>query len=463
MDDFKNNRDSQEQPQAPVRHRRKKKPLIVQIIHRASPRMLAIGAGALLILIVLIVLLCKGCNSAPDTQIEATAFGSGTVLGLPLEAELNPGDYVSYGGYQFESGKKLSAMSKLITKNNEGVTAETYQNAYGSCAVFTREGEGGAESWCLYQKDPANTKNWYIFMGMHREINLESGKLDVLLPLHLISDSYLRDNMGAHLELGTTYACGLDKLDAEQTVGALFRSFYEESGLYTISASADGFTIVPRGGTEELIFTFSETDGIGKFAINTPVIEEPEPSSTASASYDGGEEHELPEQDALTLSSALISAEYIDGEPANEPLYTADVDGTLYEIDAVWQDDTWSVTASTDGKTAELNALNSCTVMAVLAANDVGPTSLGGYEDVWPEDITLTPTASCMVTSTSVNVRSAPFSKGEFTGSVLLTMEEGTPVAITAQVSNGWYRINFNGSAAFMHGDYLKLAASPAN
>lgn len=57
-------------------------------------------------------------------------------------------------------------MSKLVTKNNDGVTAESFTNSYGTCAVFTKANEsGGTDTWCLYAKDPQNTKNWYIFMG----------------------------------------------------------------------------------------------------------------------------------------------------------------------------------------------------------------------------------------------------------------------------------------------------------
>ena len=83
-------------------------------------------------------------------------------------------------------------MSKLVTKNNDGVTAESFTNSYGTCAVFTKANEsGGTDTWCLYAKDPQNTKNWYIFMGEHRELALESGTLDLLLPLHLITDAEL--------------------------------------------------------------------------------------------------------------------------------------------------------------------------------------------------------------------------------------------------------------------------------
>lgn len=56
-------------------------------------------------------------------------------------------------------------MAKLITKNNENVTAANYDNAYGSAVLFTRDTGSGVESWCLYQQDPTHISNWYVFQG----------------------------------------------------------------------------------------------------------------------------------------------------------------------------------------------------------------------------------------------------------------------------------------------------------
>ena len=127
---------------------------------------LLIAAAALVLLILIIVLVAKGCSKTSDTTIQAEAFSTKTTIGLPVSAELNSADFVSYGGYQFTTKKSLSAMSKLVTKNNDGVTAESFTNSYGTCAVFTKANEsGGTDTWCLYAKDPQNTKNWYIFMG----------------------------------------------------------------------------------------------------------------------------------------------------------------------------------------------------------------------------------------------------------------------------------------------------------
>ena len=101
-------------------------------------------------------------------------------------------------------------------------------------------------------------------MGEHRELALESGTLDLLLPLHLITDAELLDTMFATLQPGTPYTCGLDKLPDGQTLSSLFRTFYETSGLYTVTGSDSGFTLVPRGGAQELTFQFDEQDGSGR-------------------------------------------------------------------------------------------------------------------------------------------------------------------------------------------------------
>ena len=86
---------------------------------------LLIAVAALVLLVLIIVLVARGCSKGSDTVIQAKAFSTGTTIDLPLSAELNESDFVSYGGYQFTTKKKLSALSKLITKNNDGVTAET--------------------------------------------------------------------------------------------------------------------------------------------------------------------------------------------------------------------------------------------------------------------------------------------------------------------------------------------------
>ncbi|MFR3448169.1 MAG: hypothetical protein ACLTUE_10230 [Oscillospiraceae bacterium] len=54
------------------------------------------------------MLVARGCSKGSDTVIRAKAFSTGTTIELPLSAELNESDFVSYGGYQFTT-KKSSA------------------------------------------------------------------------------------------------------------------------------------------------------------------------------------------------------------------------------------------------------------------------------------------------------------------------------------------------------------------
>lgn len=166
----------------------------------------------------------------------------------PLSVKLNEGDYLSYGGYQFETSKKIASLVKTITKNNDGVTATSFTNAHGTCYLFTKQTETGVDHWALYPKDIAH---YYIFMGTHREVALDGSRLDILLPLHLVSDSALMDNMGGQIQLDTSYACGYDGLKEGETLAALFRAYYEESGLYTVTSSDGGFTIVPKGQRQD--------------------------------------------------------------------------------------------------------------------------------------------------------------------------------------------------------------------
>lgn len=69
---------------------------------------LLIAAAALVLLVLIIVLVARGCSKGSDTVIRAKAFSTGTTIELPLSAELNESDFVSYGGYQFTT-KKSSA------------------------------------------------------------------------------------------------------------------------------------------------------------------------------------------------------------------------------------------------------------------------------------------------------------------------------------------------------------------
>ena len=172
---------------------------------------------ALLAALCLLVSLLAGCSAGgTDNGIPAAAFSSGNVLTLPVKATLNEGDYVSYGGHQFTSTKALSKMADLITKNNDTVTAASYTNSHGDCWLFSKQTTTGTDYWCLYQSDPGGAKNQYIFSGMHRILTLsaEEGDLDLLMPLHLISDSYIRDNMGSRLTLDKEYSCGVQEADS---------------------------------------------------------------------------------------------------------------------------------------------------------------------------------------------------------------------------------------------------------
>ena len=436
------------------RRRRKPKSFFRRLLELPKKTLLTLVA-ILAVFIAVIVVIASSCSATPDTNVTAQAFSSQTELLLPLSAKLNEGDYLSYGGYQFETSKKIASLVKTITKKNEGVTAEAYTNAHGTCYLFTKQTETGIDHWALYPKD---IKNWYVFMGTHREVALETSRLDILLPLHLVSDSTLLDNMGAQLQPGTSYACGYDGLKDGETLAGLFRGYYEESGLYTVTSSDAGFTLVPKGGSQTMIFSFEEDGKSGMFAVNIPVVEEPTPTATASIRYVNGETDAeyvpLPEQDAVTLSGIIVNAGFQDMGPTETAVsYEVSMENTTYALSVNWVSDTWSVTVEGESGTATLNTKDSCMVAAIIGANDVG--GVPARDDAsWFGDLSadFSAAAAQMVTTGDINVRSAPSTSS----TILMTMPKDSSVAVIG-VSGEWCEIWFNTQRAYMSSQYLKV------
>ena len=81
-------------------------------------------------------------------------------------------------------------------------------------------------------------------------------------------------------------------------------------------------------------------------------------------------------------------------------------------------------------------------------------------EEPKPEYI-YTDMSATMYATQTVNVRNLPNTDGEKVGSLLTNQE----VAITGQASTGWYRIQYNGSEAYVSNKYLsdeKVEVKPA-
>ena len=350
--------------------------------------------------------------------------------------------------------------------NNDGVTAETYTNSYGDCGVYTKPNEsGGKDTWCLYVKDPKNTnEKWYFFMGEHREIALDSGTLDLLLPLHLITDASLRDTMFAAVQPGTPYTCGIDKLPDGQTLSGMFRAFYEASGLYTVTTSDKGFTLVPRGGAQELMFQFDEQDANGQFMITVPQAAEPQPSTSAVVTYGSDDPVTLPESDAAALSTVLLQANYKKTGKTADYRYSVDLGGQIYEVALDWKDNTWNGSVRYNGQVAMLVTKSSCTIASIFASNHLGGTPERDTAK-WPADVqelAITPKAESMATTNDVNVRSAPSTNSE----VFMTMPTDTVVAVTGvsdETDDGaWYEIWYNEVCAYLNAKYVKSISSAA-
>lgn len=430
------------------RRRRKPKSFFRRLLELPKKTLLTLVA-ILVVFVAIIVIIAKSCSATPDTTVTAQAFSTQTELKLPLSVKLNEGDYLSYGGYQFETTKKISSLVKTIGKNNDGVTSASFTNAHGTCYLFTMQGETSVDHWVLYPKDIAN---YYIFMGTHREVALDGSRLDILLPLHLVSDSALMDNMGGQIQLGTAYACGYDGLKDGETLASLFRAYYEESGLYTVTSSDGGFTIVPKGSDKTLIFTFQEDGTSGMFAVSVPVSTEPEPTSSASIRYNDGEAVQLPEQDAISLSEIIVNANYRQGDVELATPYQVEMEGTTYGISLSWASDTWSATITGDSGVATLTTRDSCMVAAIIGANDAG--GVPARDDAsWFGDLSTSFAAAAaqMVTTGDINVRSAPSTSS----TILMTMPQDSSVAVIG-VSDEWCEIWYDGQRAYMSSQYLK-------
>ncbi len=434
------------------RRRRKPKSFFRRLLELPKKTLLTLVA-ILVVLVLLIVVIAKSCSATPDTTVTAQAFSTQTELKLPLSVKLNEGDYLSYGGYQFETTKKIASLVKTVTKNNDGVTATSFANAHGTCYLFTKQTETGTDHWVLYPKDIAN---YYIFMGTHREVALEGSRLDILLPLHLVSDSALMDNMGGQIQLDTSYACGNDALKDGETLADAFRAYYEESGLYTVTSSDGGFTLVPKGSDKTLIFTFQQDGTSGMFAVSVPVSTEPEPTSTAGIRYNDGDPVQLPEQDAVTLSGIIVNANYRQAEPSETATpYQVDMEGTTYGISLTWNADTWSATVEGESGVATLTTKDACMVAAIIGANDAG--GVPARDDAsWFGDLSadFSAAAAQMVTTGDINVRSAPSTSS----TVLMTMPQDSSVAVIG-ISDEWCEIWYNNQRAYMSSQYLKTVS----
>ena len=301
-------------------------------------------------------------------------------------------------------------------------------------------------------------------MGTHREVALDGSRLDILLPLHLVSDSALMDNMGGQIQLDTSYACGYDGLKEGETLAALFRAYYEESGLYTVTTSDKGFTLVPRGGAQELMFQFDEQDTNGQFMITVPQADEPQPSTSAVVTYGKDDPVTLPEIDAAELSAVLIEANYKKTGKTADYKYTVDLSGQVYEVALDWKDNTWNGSVRYNGQVAMLVTKSSCTVASIFASSGLGGTPQRDTAK-WPndvQDLVITPMAESMATTNDVNVRTAPSTNSE----VLMTMPTDAVVAVigvSEDTEDGaWYEIWYNEVCAYLNAKYVKSISSAA-
>ena len=244
----------------------------------------------------------------------------------------------------------------------------------------------------------------------------------------------------------------------------MFRAFYEASGLYTVTTSDKGFTLVPRGGAQELMFQFDEQDTNGQFMITVPQAAEPQPSTSAVVTYGSDHPVTLPESDAAALSTVLLQANYKKTGKTADYRYSVDLGGQIYEVALDWKDNTWNGSVRYNGQVAMLVTKSSCTVASIFASNHLGGTPERDTAK-WPADVqelAITPKAESMATTNDVNVRSAPSTNSE----VFMTMPTDTVVAVTGvsdETDDGaWYEIWYNEVCAYLNAKYVKSISSAA-
>ena len=97
------------------RRRRKPKSFFRRLLELPKKTLLTLVA-ILVVFVAVIVIISKSCSAVPDTTVTAQAFSTQTELKLPLSVKLNEGDYLSYGGYQFEINEAFAQRPFMSAK-----------------------------------------------------------------------------------------------------------------------------------------------------------------------------------------------------------------------------------------------------------------------------------------------------------------------------------------------------------
>ena len=208
---------------------------------------------------VLVLLLC-GCDGASwENNICAKSYPQEAVLTIPFGARVNQGDYLAYGGYRFtaEPGVVQNVNNWAVL---QGMSVQMFEDSIGSGVVIENEGNYFFLGALACEEDDI-----YEFSGMQRSIKTYKGSIPVLLPLHLVSDPFIRSSMSARIESGECYKIKDNVTDLNETVEQFF-AFY--ASVYGSDVSMKDGNIVLTGDHGEITFSFSVQDEEQCFAVN---------------------------------------------------------------------------------------------------------------------------------------------------------------------------------------------------
>ena len=115
------------------------------------------------------------------------------------------------------------------------------------------------------------------------------------------------------------------------------------------------------------------------------------------------------------------------------------------------------ITILTKGSKVDIVAKSSNGWYKIKYKNGYGYT-YSSYINVKDSDITTTETAytATGTTTTNLNVRKAPSASSKQLGA----LGKGAQVDIVAKVSNGWYKIKYNGGYGYVSGTYVKIGST---
>jgi len=208
---------------------------------------------------VLFLFLC-GCDGTSwENTIRAKSYPQEAILTIPVGARVNEGDYLAYGGYRFaaepEVAQKINNWTAL-----QGMRTQLFEDSIGTGVVIERE-----DNYYFLGPIACEEDMIYEFSGMQRFIATEQGSIPVLLPLHFISDPFIRGRLGACIETGEYYRIKNDDCALNETVEQ-FLAFY--TLVYGTDVTVKDENILLTDSHGDIVFSFFVQNDAHCFSID---------------------------------------------------------------------------------------------------------------------------------------------------------------------------------------------------